>query len=195
MQTQGHVILNLAILGRRQHPSSNWPIMLGAFFPDSGLFGFYLFTRLVQGLSEREIWQTTYFSDEWQNFFGPFHSIPVALLGLGLALACKRWAIATQTAEKVALFCNAAILHCLEDLPLHHDDAHRHFWPLSDFRFRSPISYWDRNHHAVWGAGFELLLVLGASYWVWRRTRSRTGRVLLLLSGGLYLVGYATYFF
>lgn len=212
MQTQGHMILNLGLLGRRQRPALNGPILLGALYPDLGLFGFYFWTRVIQGLPEREIWQTTYFLPGWQSIFGAFHSIPVALGLLGLAWVGRRWAIRRSLAkpiatshtaegivipiaEKVAAFSGAAVLHCLEDLPLHHDDGHQHFWPLSTFRFESPVSYWDRNHHAVWGAGAELVLVLGASAFVWHRTRSRWGRALLLLIGTVYCAAYTTYFF
>jgi len=34
-------------------------------------------------------------------------------------------------------------LHCLADFPLHTEDAHRHFWPFSDFRLDIGISYWN----------------------------------------------------
>ena len=40
----------------------------------------------------------------------------------------------------------AALLHLTFDLPFHHDDAHPHFWPFSDWRFTSPLSYWDPAH-------------------------------------------------
>ena len=38
----------------------------------------------------------------------------------------------------IALFASMA-LHCFKDLPLHNDDAHRHFFPLSDWRFKQPF--------------------------------------------------------
>ena len=40
----------------------------------------------------------------------------------------------------------AALLHLTFDLPFHHDDDHPHFWPFSDWRFTSPLSYWDPAH-------------------------------------------------
>ncbi len=183
MQTQGHVILNLGILGRKEHPDWTWPIMLGALYPDAGLYGFYAWTKLVLRLPDSQIWRTTYFQDDWQIFFSFFNSIPIALVALGIALYYKRSAIAA--------FWGAAILHCLEDFPLHHDDGYRHFWPLSNFRFESPVSYWDSDHHAVWGAGIELILILISSVFVWRRTRSRWGKFWLILFGTLYVVFYA----
>ena len=186
MQTQGHLILNLGILGRKDHLEWTWPIMLGSLYPDAGRFGFYFGVRLVRGLPDSQIWRTEYFLESWQTFFSIFNSIPLALIGMAIGLYYKR--------STVAAFFAAAILHCLEDLPLHHDDGHRHFWPLSNFRFESPVSYWDSNHHAVWGAGLELVLVLTASCWVWRRTRSRWGRGLLALTNALYIAGYAFFF-
>jgi len=34
------------------------------------------------------------------------------------------------------------------DFPFHAEDAHKHFWPLSDWRFHSPFSYWDNRRCA-----------------------------------------------
>ncbi len=41
MQTPGHIILNLSILGRRHQPEWTLPIMVGTFLPDAAMFWFY----------------------------------------------------------------------------------------------------------------------------------------------------------
>ena len=38
--------------------------------------------------------------------------------------------------------------HVLADALTHAEDARPILWPLSKRRFASPISYWDRSHHA-----------------------------------------------
>ena len=87
------------------------------------------------------------------------------------------------------------LLHSAFDLPLHHDDAHRHFFPLSDVRFASPLSYWDPAHYGNPMALLELGLVCGASIWLWARFPSRPARAALLGVIGLYLGGHALFFF
>ena len=39
--------------------------------------------------------------------------------------------------------------HNLLDLPTHAEDARPPIWPLSRWRFKSPISYWDRKFYAL----------------------------------------------
>lgn len=39
--------------------------------------------------------------------------------------------------------------HNLLDLPTHAEDARPMFWPLSRWRWKSPISYWDRKFYAL----------------------------------------------
>lgn len=39
--------------------------------------------------------------------------------------------------------------HNLLDLPTHAEDARPLFWPLSKWRWKSPISYWDRRSYAL----------------------------------------------
>ena len=41
----------------------------------------------------------------------------------------------------------------------HRDDSHRHPYPLSDWRFISPLSYWDPVHHGQWLGLAEASLV------------------------------------
>ena len=88
----------------------------------------------------------------------------------------------------IALLFASILLHCLEDLPLHHDDGHRHFWPFSNFRFESPVSYWDPNYYGAIAGQIELGLMLIASVYVFRRVRSRWTKGLLILANALPLL-------
>lgn len=39
--------------------------------------------------------------------------------------------------------------HNVLDFPTHADDARPPFWPLFRWRFKSPVSYWDRKFYAL----------------------------------------------
>ena len=71
-------------------------------------------------------------------------------LGLVGWLIKKRWMV---------FFSLSMCLHFIVDFFTHNDDAHRHFLPLSDYRFESPISYWDRDHYGELGGAIELALL------------------------------------
>lgn len=81
-----------------------------------------------------------YFSQAWQNVFRVDNSFVLWGIGLGLSIA---W----RSRVGIAL-CGAALLHIGLDFPLHVDDGRPPNWPLSTWIFESPVSYWDRNHHA-----------------------------------------------
>jgi hypothetical protein len=186
VNTTSHLILNLAILRRPAQPQVTWPVLLGALLPDIAMFVFYGWAKLVARLPEAVIWREAFFSERWQNVFAVGNSVPLAAIGLGIAAALQRplWA-----------FCFASmLLHHLGDLPLHHDDAHRHFFPLSNFRLISPVSYWDPQHYGTLVALVELVAVLAASAYLLRLVKSRWGRTVLLLANGLAVVFYLTFY-
>ncbi|MGI8738245.1 MAG: hypothetical protein ACR2KU_00935 [Gammaproteobacteria bacterium] len=82
-------------------------------------------------------------------------------------------------------------LHVLFDLPLHHDDAHRHFFPFSDWRFYSPVSYWDPAHYGDIVSACEILAVAVGSVVLWRRYESLSLRLMcaaLALSYALHWI-------
>ena len=178
MNTPAHAIFNLAILGRKQHPEWNPLIIWGALIPDLTMFGFFLLLK-ISGIPDAQIWREEYYRPFWQTTFDIFNSIPLALLGMGLMFYLQRTGI--------ALLFISILLHCLEDLPLHHDDGHRHFWPLSNFRYQSPVSYWDPNHYGGIVAPIEIVLVLIASVYVFKRVRSRFTKGLLIVANALPL--------
>lgn len=185
MNTPAHGIFNLLILGRRRQPHLVLPLTFGALMPDLPMVLFYAWAKLVLRLPEGVIWSKAYFDPNWQTFFDLFNSIPLLLIAALFAwrLRVTRW---------LALF-GSMILHCLCDLPLHHDDAHRHFFPLSNWRFESPISYWNPAHFGLWIALAEIGLVLVGSVLLWRRFRRPGLRLAVGLLAGSYVVfvGYA----
>ena len=46
----------------------------------------------------------------------------------------------------IALY-GAALVHLALDFPLHNNDSRAHFWPLTNWKFISPVSYWDPKYY------------------------------------------------
>lgn len=187
MNTPSHAIINLAVLGRRSRAEWNWPIVLGALIPDLAMFAFYGWAKLIAGMSETQIWDVAYYESFWQNTFDFWNSIPLALVGIGLGVGLGRQTKWHSIGTAIAICCASVLLHCLADLPLHREDAHRHFWPLSNVRFESPISYWDPDHYGNIFVLFEAGLVLVLSVYVFRLIRSWWGKGALILSNTFML--------
>ncbi len=102
-----------------------------------------------------------YFSSEWQAVFAVDNSFIIWGAVFGAAIAFRK--------PLLIAFAGAGLLHLATDFPLHNDDARRHFWPLSDWVFESPLSYWDSHHHAAYVAPLTLMAVLISAIVVWRR--------------------------
>ena len=92
------------------------------------------------------MWNELYFAPPMQNLIAWFNSIPIygVLALIGYVARSKTWG------KLLLYFSLAALIHIAGDMPVHSDDAYRHFWPISDWRFYSPLSYWDVDHHARW---------------------------------------------
>lgn len=185
MNTPSHLILNLALLRRPLAPAMTWPILIGAVIPDAAMFVFYGWARW-QGLPEQTIWGEAYYSQPWQAVFAVGNSMPLGLLGVALGFRLRRF----WFGPGVGFLGASMVLHHLADLPLHHDDAHQHFWPLSSMRFISPVSYWDVDHWGRLGATIELVLVLIASAYLLPRLGSRFSKGLLGGTVALTAVAY-----
>ena len=173
MNTPAHVVINLAVLGPRRWVSVGFAVLLGALLPDAAMFVFYAWQKSVVGLSEELIWSQAYFEPAWQNFFDVFNSIPLIVL-LGLI----GWRMRSLFVEALSL---SLLLHCALDLPLHHDDGHRHFYPFSDWRFESPVSYWDPAHFGHYAMAAEALLALISIAYLWRSQRPQWVRLTALV--------------
>ena len=176
MNTPSHWVLSAVVLGRGPWADAWRPIMAGAVAPDLPMLAFYAYQRLGVNAPDRLIWSQTYFEADWQAFFDAFNSFPlIALMALVAWYAGSRAGLA---------FCASMALHCLFDLPLHREDAHGHFFPLSSWRFMSPVSYWDVRHYGAYAAAAELALT-GAGCVVLLRRRERAWRVIGMASLGV----------
>ena len=92
------------------------------------------------------------------------------------------FAIALRSAVGIA-FAGAGFLHLTLDFPLHHDDGRSHFWPVSDWIFESPVSYWDPNTHGGIFSVFEIALCIALLTLLWRRFSGNFARSATLLVG------------
>lgn len=197
MNTPTHILLALAVFDRaKSMPSGSinrfqhrWTlaILLGSLLPDPPMFIFYAWAKL-QGIPESIIWSKHYYAEHWQLFFDIPNALPIVLLLLGFAFIVRSRTLLLSSA--------AIILHILCDLPLHHDDGHRHFWPFSDWVLQSPLSYWDPQHGGGWFKWVEIGLALSVaaiSFWHYRQNQPNYWGKWLVLGLLLLYAGYAAY--
>jgi len=154
MNTPAHAAINLLLLSRNQNHRNSAAITVGAVIPDLAIMVFYAW-QLLLGTPENVIWSSEYHRPLWQAWIDGFNSIPLVVLAILLCWYTRQYLL-------LVLF-GSMLLHIFGDLPLHHDDAHRHFFPLSDWRFASPISYWDPALHGQWVSLLEFIGVLAAA--------------------------------
>jgi len=181
MNTPAHVACSLLLWRRQPGWGSAIAVTTGALLPDLPMYGFYGYQKTWALQTERAIWSTLYFQDGWQLFFDAFNSIPLAILLIAVCKLCG---------FRLGLLCAAsALLHMACDFPLHHDDAHRHFLPISNWRFASPISYWDPAHFGHVFVWLELVLAIGACAVVGRFGPARPMRVMAFITLAIYFAG------
>ena len=91
----------------------------------------------------------------------------------------------------MVIVCISMICHSLLGLPVHNDDAHRHFFPFSNHRFISPLSYWDKNHYGAIVALIEMALVIGVNPIVFSLLNSPWTKGIVIAIDLYYLLGYS----
>jgi hypothetical protein len=183
VKTPGHAVVNVAALSTTTAATHELvgPVLLGAVLPDVPIFALYVYGRLVARLPEERIWRELYGQRWFLAVVHGLHSFVVA--GAGLAAS---WALGATAG--VALFASM-LLHALCDLPIHGEDAHRHLWPVSDVRYISKYSYWDKALHAREVALVEVLLVVAGAILVAARADvGQAVRALVVVVAAAYPV-------
>lgn len=209
MNTPTHALLNLALLARGARARGRaGPVVAGAVLPDAAMYVLFVVATFVWRQPQAEIWGDTYFRPGWQHAVDALHAFPL----LGAVLAATYLPPRTSGAPLggpdesrnatpggraggrarrwVRLAAASALLHAGADFLVHAEDAHHHLWPLSDWRFVSPVSYWDPRHHGLVFAPLECLAALALLPAAWRAVPPRA-RPARLVRGGLVLLAAA----
>ena len=161
MNTPAHLIFGAAAFGRSARPGTLAAALAGGLAPDLSLYILVGWHLGVRGTDAQVVFDELYFSDFWQGIFAIDNS--AVLWGVLLAVAAWRsWPL-------LLAFSGAALLHIALDFPLHHDDGRPHFWPLSDWVYESPFSYWDRRHGAGWIGPVEAVACVALTVLLWVR--------------------------
>ncbi len=164
--------------------------VVGALLPDIPVYVFFLVCGVLLGYGHEQLWDDMYFNSGWSVAFTLSHSLLLWPL-LYLVAKYKRWFVA----EWVAI---SAVFHSVVDFCVHTADAYAHFWPLTDWRFVSPISYWDRASYGQYVGCFDALLILCLLIWLaarYRKSRIRFGIYgLLVLATARFLIEFYNLF-
>lgn len=167
MFTPSHWLLGAAAARRaRLGRGARRALLWGAVAPDLPLIALVVGAALMlvagQGMTPAEaaatIFERMYFENPWWQAAHNLLHAPPMLLALLLLAGVPRSGAAPwrRTLWYFALGCG---LHTLVDIPLHHDDGPLLLWPFDwQLRFRSPVSYWDPQHHGGLMRTLELLL-------------------------------------
>ncbi len=173
MNTPAHLVLGMAALSRPGAPGINVAILAGSLLPDLSLYLMGAHALYIQDIPPGIVFGQLYYSENWQRIFAIDNSVfvwaGVVLAGFWLR---RGWLLALGL---------AGMLHLVLDFPLHHDDGRAHFWPLTNWVFESPISYWDPRHHGTIVGALEGLVCLALSIILVRRFKSIFSRAMILV--------------
>ncbi|WP_370228742.1 cobalamin biosynthesis protein CobQ [Cognatishimia sp.] len=186
MNTPAHILIGWAAFARKGDKRVVAAAILGGLAPDLSLYLLAGVSLFIVNIPANVVFGELYFSPAWQTIFSIDNSFIVWGILLGLALYRK-------SAGGIAL-CAAAILHLVLDFPLHHDDGRAHFWPLSSWIYESPVSYWDRDHHAGFVAPVAAVLATVSGIAIIREDWRRWRTVFVVAMVGLELFGAAVLF-
>ena len=175
MNTPAHLIFGMTVFGKAGRPAVTGAALAGAMIPDLSLYLMAGWHLQVLGTAPDVVFGALYFSDAWQSIFRIDNSM--ILWGIALVLGVM-W----RSPVMIAL-CGAALLHLGLDFLLHHDDGRAHFWPITDWIFMSPVSYWDGDHYGNIVGPLEIAASLLCCVLLWRRFTGKGLRVLIVALG------------
>lgn len=175
MNTPAHLIFGVTAFGGKGRPAVLAAAFAGALIPDLSLYLMAGWHLQVLGTPPEVVFGQLYFSDDWQSIFRIDNSFVLwsILLGLGGMV---------RSPVMIAL-CASALLHLTFDFLLHNDDGRAHFWPLSNWVFQSPVSYWDPDHYGTIAGAVEVAASLLCCAVLWVRHVGVGMRILIVTLG------------
>ena len=192
MITLSHVIYGWAA-AKALKPSSStqriiiFGVVIGSFLPDIPTYLFFLYYTVLVGSSQADIWNTLYFNSPWTPVITLTHSFIIwpLLFGIGYIFK-KHW---------LFWIASGALFHSAVDFLVHNTDAYAHFWPLSDWKFFSPVSYWNPEYYGSLVSILDTVVVFALLIYLLKKTSHKRTRWLIIFLAILYLaMNLAPYF-
>jgi hypothetical protein len=189
MNTQSHIIMGAALFGR-DIPRRAWLGALGGFLPDIPMIAVVVGLKIA-GTPDRVIFGELYWQNWWQitNAIGHNFWLWGGLLLLAIVMR-ERLSTSVRAVEGwtlLGIVSASALLHTAIDFICHREDAHMSFWPITRWKFISPVSYWDSQHFGQWFSAFEAALSLVLIFILLRRFGHILVRIALGLAALLYV--------
>lgn len=189
MNTPAHLLIGAAVFARPPRGRVLMAAVLGSILPDLSLYLLAGVSLFLLGIPEHVVFGQLYYSTPWQTVF----AIDNSFLLWGAVLCLSLW----RGWHLIRVGAGAGLLHLALDFVLHAGDGRPQFWPLSNWVFHSPVSYWDSSHHALWVAPVAMAACIAAYADLWRRGLSVRGRVVfaLLLASEMWVARQWVLFF
>jgi hypothetical protein len=184
MNTQTHMIMGAVLFGRKL-PRHAWAGVAGGIIPDIPMYAIFSALKLY-GIPDFIIFSVAYFDWRWQTVNAIGHSLIMWPL-----LALIGWFLASRTnaawPKVIGIIAASATIHSIIDMLCHREDAHMHFWPLTNWKFMSPVSYWNPMYYGQYFLAFEIILGLAMTAILFNLYRHWAIRLLLVLAVVMYL--------
>ncbi len=176
MNSPSHLLLHLWLRKYFQEKKNIYipkSFVVWAIAPDIGLylcvFIYMWYSQLYLGNDAREtalyMFDILYFEHPlWIFAYNLFHSPLMILMFLWLWRVFQNYL--GKYYKMYMWFLIGCMLHTFFDIPLHHNDGPRIFYPLSDYIFYSPVSYWNTDYYAWYIIPLELLMNLIMIFYV-----------------------------
>ncbi len=152
MHTYSHAVFTWAVARYAKQEVSHAALWgaVGSTLPDLPVLGkaAYLLWHHRESMTKEEFLEALeYFKEPSGKLDLALHSLaPVgSMLALYKALGLK----SNDPKRALLSFLLGWAGHSLVDFPTHAEDARPPFWPLSKWRWKSPVSYWDRKFYAL----------------------------------------------
>ena len=198
MLTSSHILIGAVAASR---PNMRWwhifLAWVGGFAPDASIFLMVVYSRLVNGPGV-DLWNNPgglYWQEPWQTYSAISNSFPLwgAVLLCGLLL--YRYSVKHKPLGVVILiFGIGYFLHISVDFVTHADDAHVQFWPFSDWRFNSPVSYYQREYYGQIFSVLEMIMGLSIVAYLVLKFRRWPVRIAAVLMAIPYFISLMLHF-
>jgi hypothetical protein len=188
MNSQTHIILGAVLFGRTV-PKRAMVAAFGGIAPDIPMLLIVLVLKLWS-VPDPIIFGLLYWQEWWQVTNAISHNFwlwgGLAVLGFAMRERLSASKTSFDRWTLLAVLGVSSFLHVFIDFLMHREDAHMSFWPVTRWKFISPVSYWDRDYYGHYVLMFEAVMGLALAIVLYRRFRNTWVRLALSLAMLLY---------